>query len=172
MFDLGTGQYYMHSFTPEQPDLNWRCQGLEQKISLRDSNVLSHITVMDKVLMGELWYPNETAIRFYGAPIVTEADITVHYYYDECHLPLNMSLVTRGPCPNVPLIQDGDEFTLRITVQEETTGDVCELCLDDNRVDEVKMRLHCDTYYGLNGRRDILENTLLLTMVEWRPEKL
>ncbi|KAH3745633.1 hypothetical protein Pelo_12983 [Pelomyxa schiedti] len=58
----------------------------------------------DKVLMGELWFPIETATRFYGAPIVwqcktsesyakfdennSEDDITEHYDYDECHLPM------------------------------------------------------------------------------------
>ncbi|KAH3744861.1 Maltodextrin glucosidase [Pelomyxa schiedti] len=151
-FDSGTGQYYMHSFTPEQPDLNWRCQGLvhamhalmhdwmdlgidgfrldaigflvkddqlqdepinpDWKPGMISTSRLLHTGTenlpqvhdvikgfrrvvashgWDKVLMGELWYPIETAISFYGDE--TEDYITERYDYDECDLPMNMSLV-------------------------------------------------------------------------------
>src|SRR2546423_2968063 len=31
-FDRGTGQYYMHHFLPEQPDLNWRNENVRRAI--------------------------------------------------------------------------------------------------------------------------------------------
>lgn len=139
-FDETTGQYYLHQFTPEQPDLNyrnpavltamqnnmrfWLDKGVDgfrvdvihlmmKDEQLRDEpenpdwdgiqvqDKLLHIhtrdlpevhplikqfrSVMDeyddRVMVGEIYLPNENLMRYYGDN------------FDECHLPFNFQLI-------------------------------------------------------------------------------
>ncbi len=139
-FDDATGQYYLHQFTPEQPELNyrhpavlaamqdvmrfWLNKGVDgfrvdvihlmmKDEQLRDEpenpdwdgvhvhEKLLHIHTRDlpdvhplikqlravvdeyddRVMIGEIYLPNENLMRYYGEN------------FDECHLPFNFQLI-------------------------------------------------------------------------------